>query len=83
MESEPYEDEDALIDDYMERRQKAASSQIQEARRTVSKAEVAKKRETIWALSLLALLIGSIFVFWVLPSQLGTRPVRVYFENKK
>ena len=34
---------------------------------------------------LLLLLIASVYVFWVLPIQLGTRPVRVEFagENEK
>lgn len=29
---------------------------------------------------LLILLLGSLYVFWVLPFQLGSRPVRVEFE---
>lgn len=83
MGTEPIEDEDALIDDYLERRQKAAVSQAPEARKRIDKREVAKKRETYWSLTLLVLLLGSVYVFWVLPYQLGTHPVRVYFENKK
>jgi len=83
MGTEPIEDEDALIDDYLERRQKAVVSQAPEVRKRIDKREAAKKRETYWALSLLVLLLSSIYIFWVLPYQLGSHPVRVFFENKK
>lgn len=83
MGSEPLDEEDALIDDYMERRERAVASQTQEVRRTVDKKEAAKRRETYWALSLFLLLAGSIYLFWILPNQIGSQEVRVKFEKKK
>ncbi|HRF59495.1 MAG TPA: hypothetical protein PLH94_06210 [Fimbriimonadaceae bacterium] len=31
----------------------------------------------------LLILIASLYVFWILPMQLGDRPVRVEFDRKK
>lgn len=83
MGSEPTDDEEALIDDYLERRQKAVTGQYSPARPRLDKRELARKREALWTVSLLILLIGSVYIFWVLPYQLGSRPVQVKFEKKK
>ncbi len=40
-----------------------------------------KPRSTAWIA--LILLLASIYVFWVLPYQLGSRPVRVEFSQDK
>jgi hypothetical protein len=48
----------------------------------VAKSSKVAGRNRIWAVILWLLLIGSLLVFWVLPTQLGPRPVQVNFEKR-
>ena len=80
---EEWEDEDALIDDYMKRRTQTVPETPQPKRPAVERKEQEARRETYLAIILLALFLGSIYLFWVLPYQLGSHPVRVNFERKK
>lgn len=46
---------------------------------SVKREEPTGRRSTVWIA--LILLLGSLYVFWVLPAQLGRRPVQVEFES--
>ncbi len=46
----------------------------------VEKVTTPKHRRFPWLL--LLLLIGSVYLFWVMPYQRGDRPVQVEFESK-
>lgn len=46
---------------------------------SVKREEPTGRRSTVWIA--LILLLGSLYVFWVLPAQLGSRPVQVEFES--
>jgi|GEM_PF-4550472 len=79
----PVEDEDALIDQYLERRRQAVVDPIPEVHKRAERRERARRLELYGSLTILALLLASVYVFWVLPYQLGPRPVRVVFESRK
>jgi hypothetical protein len=75
-EGEP-EPEDAAITRRLQELEERQVRQAMARRRPESR----RPRNTAWIA--FALLLVSIYVFWVLPRQLGSRPVRVRFTQEQ
>jgi hypothetical protein len=75
------EEEEAAIEEILKRRAPAREPRVQSDALSIK--ELRAKREVYATLIILALLLGSIYVFWILPGQLGSHPVSVDFGSKK